>query len=466
MKIPACLICLLFIASIAFSQKKLVDSLSAALQLEQTDTGKILILYNLSFAYQESKPDSALLIAQQAYFMAKKANFIIGESWALNQMAVAYNNLGNFPKALGYYIQQLKIEEIRGIPENVAIVYIDIAMLYEDAKDYKQAINYAKKADSIINTNKIEAYSMYSLQDIGEIYERENKLDSALFYTKGFYNKAVKANYPLAIGNALKELGVIYFKIGDLSNAAANYRASVPYLESSNDNSHTSESILGLAKIFEQTRQYDSATYYGKKSFDIASANQFQLKSLDASQFLTSLYKQQKNIDSAFVFQEIFVKLKDSVDSREKIKDVQNITTEEELRQKEIAEQKLEELKDRREKLQLLLIGIIIPIFFLLSIIISRKKVHKRLIEFSGIISILLLFEYITLLLHPFIAEKTNHSPFIEIIIFVSIAAVITPTHHRIERWLISKLTQYNFLKHHREPVQPKENVNEEDIIL
>lgn len=285
-------------------------------------------------------------------------------------------------------------------------------------------------------------------------------------YTYKCYNKAFKAGNALLIGNALKDLGVIYFERGNLQEATNQYKASVPYLESSNDYANYTESILGLAKIFEQTKQNDSAIYYGKRSFAFASSNQFTLKALDASQFLTTLYKKQLNIDSAFLYQEILVQLKDSVDSREKIKDVQSITTEEELRQKEIAEQKLEELKDRREKLQLLLIGIIIPIFFLLSIIISRKKVHRRLIEFSGIISILLLFEYITLLLHPFIAEKTNHSPFIEIIIFVSIAAVITPTHHRIERWLISKLTQYNFLKHHREPVQPKENVNEEDIIL
>ncbi len=136
----------------------------------------------------------------------------------------------------------------------------------------------------------------------------------------------------------------------------------------------------------------------------------------------------------------IMYSLKDSIQSIEKVKQLTSITIEEQLRQKQIAEQLEQDKKDLNEKLQLLFIGIMIPAFFLISIYLSRKKVHSKLIEFSGIVSLLLLFEYITLLIHPFVAEKTNHSPFLEIIILVAIAALITPIHHRLERWLMTKL--------------------------
>ena len=69
--------------------------------MKKTDTGKIILLYQLSLAYQDSKPDSALLLAQDAYLMSKNKKFIKGESWALNQMAFAFNSIGNFPKAFG-----------------------------------------------------------------------------------------------------------------------------------------------------------------------------------------------------------------------------------------------------------------------------------------------------------------------------------------------------------------------------
>lgn len=464
MKRLSFLLVLLSSCIIAFPQDREIDSLRSELAKQETDTGKILLSYYLSNAYQASKPDSALLIAQEAYYMAKNKKFIQGESWALNQMAVAFNSLGNFPKALEYYIEQLKMEEKLGVAENIAIVQLDIALLYNNAKDHDNALVYAKKADSIFNAHKLESYSLYSLLDIGDIYEKKNNIDSALYYTKKCLELSIKAKNKIITGTALNNLGNIYYKSGDDSDAFNSYKEGLPYLGEANDYSNYAEGLLGLARIFEKRQQPDSAIYYGKKSYDIAHNNQFLVKALDASVFLTELYKKKKITDSAFIYQEVMISLRDSIDSREKIKDVQNITTEEELRQKELAQLRLEEIKERKEKLQLLLIGIIIPIFFIVTIVISRKKVHIKLIELLGIISILLFFEYITLLLHPFIAEKTNHSPFIEIIVFVAIAAVITPSHHRIERWLIDNLKRYNYLKLHPKEVQPKENVSEEEV--
>lgn len=53
-------------------------------------------------------------------------------------------------------------------------------------------------------------------------------------------------------------------------------------------------------------------------------------------------------------------------------------------------------------------------------------------------------FEYLLLLLHPTVAELTNHTPVLEMLIFVSIAAILIPGHHRIEAWLIKKLIHRN----------------------
>ncbi|MEO6733503.1 MAG: tetratricopeptide repeat protein [Ferruginibacter sp.] len=468
MKRSSLLILLILMSSLLFAQNMVVDSLYAALSKEKKDTAKIILLYNLSHAYQDSKPDSALLLAQDAYLKAKKINFLKGESWSLSQMAIAFNNLGNFPRALGYYIEQLKIEEARNRPDNIASIFLNLALVYTDSKDYDKAIVYAKKGDSIINANKIDDLSLYSLLNIGDIYQKKNQLDSALAYTRRCYAKSVQANNNLITGTALNNLGNIFFKTSNLKEALNNYRTAQPYLQSSNDLTTYAEGMLGLARIFELRQQFDSAIVYGRMSFDISSGNQFLVKALDASSFLSQVYKKQQNIDSAFFYHEIMSGIKDSIDSREKIKEVQNITTQEQLRQNEIVRMKQEEKKERSQKLQLLMIGIAIPVFFLISVFISRKKVNKKMIEFSGILSILLLFEYITLLLHPFIAEKSHHSPLIEIVIFVAIAAIITPSHHKIEHWLINKLTELNYLKHHKpKPVEPanEENINEEETV-
>jgi uncharacterized membrane protein len=138
--------------------------------------------------------------------------------------------------------------------------------------------------------------------------------------------------------------------------------------------------------------------------------------------------------------------IKDSISSAEKIKAFQVKSINEQIRQNELTELRLKEEENRYQQLQLLLIGIFIPIFFLLTVFLSRKKIHRKAIQILGIVSLLLLFEYLTLLLHPLVVALTHHTPILELLVFVGIAAILIPSHHRIEHWLMEKLT----VNHHK----------------
>jgi tetratricopeptide (TPR) repeat protein len=429
------------ICSFCAGQNFIIDSLRAALRSEKTDTGKAITLYRLSYYYQKYKPDSALLLAQDAYKISEKIKFSRGLSNSLGQMAGAFNRLGNYPKALEYYIEQLKIEEKNKSPEGIAGVELNIALVYNSERDTRKALYYALKSDSLVRKNNLAKLLLYTSLNIGDIYSDANELDSARVYTTRCYNESVKQKNDLITGTALNNLGNIYFRSGDLARALKNFQSSIPYLESMQDYNTLAECNLGMARAYEKLGFPDSALYYANESFGLAYNNDFIKHALSSSAFLSQLYKQKHVFDSAFIYQETQMMLKDSFDNRERIKQVQSITISEQLRQKEMADMRLKQRKARRTMLQLLAIGMFIPVCFFISAFISRKSVNRKVIAFSGVFSLLLLFEYITLLLHPFVAEKTHHSPIYEIIIFVAIAAVLTPAHHKIEAWLISKLT-------------------------
>jgi hypothetical protein len=70
-------------------------------------------------------------------------------------------------------------------------------------------------------------------------------------------------------------------------------------------------------------------------------------------------------------------------------------------------------------------------------------------IRLLGVLSLLFFFEYLTLLLHPTVAALTHHTPIYEILIFVAIAAVLIPAHHKLEHWVIHKLLLRR--RHHKE---------------
>lgn len=432
------LICL----SDCFGQSPMIAKYKDSLNIEKADTNKAKFLYKLSYYYSYYKPDSALLLAYSSYNISKHTHFAKGESTSLGLIGLAFNRLGNYSKALEYYLEQLKILEKNSSAEDIATAYLSIALVYNSQKDISNALKYAYKADSIAKNQQLAELMLYTLLDIGDMYANNNQLDSALVYTIRCLDSAIiQKNVPIK-GTALNNLGNIYFKKGAYPMALVNYKNSVPYLKSAQDNNTLAECTLGLAKTFDKTGAADSALYYANESFKLASDNQFLKNAISVSSFLTDLYKKNNKIDSAFTYQGTYLILKDSFDNSEKIKQLQNLTISEQLRQQQIAEQQLEEHKERNERLQLFLIAIFIPILFIISLYISKRRVNRKIIRVSGILSLLFLFEFITLLIHPLVANSANHSPLIEMLILVAIAAFILPAHHNVEHWLVLKLTQ------------------------
>lgn len=442
----------------AAAQHTAIDSLYQKLATENTDTGKALVLTDLSFYYQMYKPDSALLLSQEAYSLSRKHQFLRGQSWALAGMADAFHTLDNYPKAVEYYIAQLKIEEKRNEPYNIASIYNNMASVYNSERDVDKALYYSSLADSMVKQYQLTDLALFTNLNIGDIYEKADKLDLALLYTQRCYDLSRQQHNELIEGTALNNMGNIYVKMGDYLHALDSYKKSTPYLSSMKDYNTLSECQLGLAGIYEKLGCRDSAYHYARKVFNLAMDNEFLKRAADASGVLVRLYDGENRIDSAFRYEKMMVALRDSIDSNEKIRKLQSITIEEELRQKELAEERLREAEETREKLQLLSIGLAIPVFFFISMYLSRQRVHASVIRFSGIVSLLMVFEYITLLIHPLVSDTAHHSPVVEIILFVALASLITPVHHKIEHWLLTRLSQiHEFHLRKRQKIVPED---------
>lgn len=429
------------------AQKATIDSLYKELSYKKPDTDKATTLNILSNIYLDYKPDSALFLAKQAYALSIKNKFLKGQSGALNSMASAYYVMHNYPKAIAYYVDQIKIEEKRKNSENTGNAYLSIAQVYNSEKDASKALFYALKADSIAKVERLSELLLFSKLNIGDIYEKDNQLGLAMINTYKAFELSLLQNRNDIRGVALNNLGNIYFKQQAYGKSLNNYKQSIPFLEAAKDYNNLSECYIGLAKISMEFNKIDSAIFYAKKAYKLSIGNEFMAKAIEASKVLVKLYKRNVNIDSAFAFQEVMVNLIDSIDSKARAKQVESITIAEDIRQTEIIEAREKEAKERTQKLQLLAIGVFIPIFFFISIFLSRRKVNQKIIAFSGTISLLLLFEYLTLFIHPFVAEKSHHSPLIEIVVFVIIASLLTPAHHKIEHWLMGKLSKIR--EHH-----------------
>lgn len=422
------------------AQKAKADSLELLLSNEKTDSNRVKLMWQLADITKNFNPESALAIARRSLFIAEKIKFTEGQSKAMGIIASTFLKIGNYPRALEYYFDKLQLEEKRDNPRNLASVLMNIGAVYVYQEEYAKALQYYYRSDSIIRTHKIESLEYYSLQNLGDVYDRLNVSDSAYSYFERSLSAAKRLHDDDLIGAAMTGLGHSYLKKGNFPLALSSYQSAITYLRSSNDDDLYCEATLGVAKLYQKMNEPDSAGRYAKLSLYTAQNDKFLFRDLEASKFLTNYFKQVNKVDSAFAYLNYVQVLNDSINSKSRIRELQVMSSNEQLRQIELEENKKLAQQGRSEELQLLMIGICIPVFFLLTLLLSRIKMNARVVKILGIASLLFLFEYLTLLLHPYVSQITRHNPVYELLIYVTIAAILIPIHHRVEHWLVEKL--------------------------
>ncbi len=429
----------------ALGQKQKEDSLRNLLSVETVDSNRVTLMWRLADITNRHSPDSAMMLAQEALRLARSIHFLEGESRSLGIIANTLLKMGNYPKALDFYFQKLQIEEQRNQPRNLASVIMNIGVVYMYEQEYRQALMYYQRADSIIEADNLADIKYNSSLNIGDLYDKMQRNDSAyLYFRKSLELAAAKRDTGL-MGTSMVGLGHNAVKRKEFDKASVFYFGSLPYLELSKDEDLLCEATLGLANMYYAMGKTDSAIFFARQSYDMSIKDAFIGRQLDAAQMLTKLYKLAGNTESAFEFQGLSIVLSDSVNSRNRIRELQMLAMNEQVRQAEIEAAKLKLQEERSQQLQYLLISLFIPVIFILTFFMSKRKIPTRFIRFMGIISLLILFEFLTLLLHPKVAEFTHHNPVYELLIFVVIASLLIPAHHRLEPWIIKKLTESSF---------------------
>jgi tetratricopeptide (TPR) repeat protein len=454
---PVCLFVLLLISPVyGYSQKHEADSILQLLTIAKEDSNKVKLLADLADFVYLRKPDTALIISLDALALAKRIEFDNGEYLPLmTVIAKTYSKIGNYPRALEIDFKMLEKEERRKVkdPYNLATILMSIGNVYNNEGDFRNALSYYLKSDSIIQKNKIGNLKYYSYFNIGEAYDKLNILDSAFLFYSSSKREADTLSKDYLIGPPQMGLAQVYRKQSNFMLSNSNYRSAINHLASAENDKLLCDAKLGLAMLYNAFNKPDSAIYHAKLSFQLAKKDGFPSQQLEAAKFLRQLYSQGKKIDSAFAYVMIEKDLNDTINSANRIKELQIISSNEVTRQIAMTETKKQAEKEWKNRLQQLLIGIFIPAFFLLTLLLSRVKLHIRIIRLLGILSLLFFFEYLTLLLHPTVARLTHHTPIYEIFVFVVVAAILIPLHHKAEHWLIHKLL------HHRKPHVPREPV-------
>ncbi|MGN6398849.1 MAG: tetratricopeptide repeat-containing sensor histidine kinase [Flavisolibacter sp.] len=365
---------IIFSVANSYAQTHNIDSLQQLLKTEKKDTTRVMLLAGLADAYMYSKPDTSLVLAQQALSISKKKGYTKGEAESLTGIGHIFTNLGNYPKALEALLQALKKSESINDKAAIAKITGNLAIVYADQGDNRQALTYTLRSLELGKSLGIQRTIAVALINLGNLYEKLNILDSAKDYTVQAYKLAAQIKLMSGVGISLNNLGNIYSKMGDTAAAMRNYRLSIPYAIENKIDAALCETYLGMAKLFQKAGEADSCLYYAKRSLAIAQNVGFLNNVLSATDFLTGYYTSIHNVDSAFVYQSAAIAAKDSLFSQEKQRQLQSLAFDEANRQQQIQDAK-EEARTQM-KFNVLFGGLLVLLF--VAFLLYRNNRQKQ----------------------------------------------------------------------------------------
>jgi tetratricopeptide (TPR) repeat protein len=435
-----------FILINATAQKNVISSLRSQLEQTMSDTARVELLRKLSMQIQSVKPDSALLFAQQGLALARKVNYKKGEADCLDRLGVVLWKNGKYDRALSYALESLKIREENKDRSGQLVSLNDIGIIYADQHDYRRALEYDFKAKAIADQLHNKRNKSIILSNIGNCYIKLSKIDSALTFEMQAYEIQQALNDKEALPNTLSILGDINFQIGHTALALEYYRLSAGLAIKNNDQIGLADTYNSIAALYKKSLGSDSSVFYAKLALDRAQKAMYPEGIYNAGNLLNQNYRG-KDEHLELLYFKIAATAKDSLFSAEKVKQMQTLSFNEAARQQEIAEERHREAEQRIINLQLIGIALFIPFFFLVLLLMSKSRTHRRVIDFMSGLSLLLVFEFITLFIHPFVQRISNHLPVLELGILVGLAAILVPLHHKTTHWLREKLA--HIAQHH-----------------
>ena len=370
----------------AGAQHKKSDTLLVALQKANTDTNKFVALITLSRHYYLSYPDSAIIFAQKAFDVAEKNNWVNDKGFALMRMADAYSNMGDYLKAMQYYLKASRAYESINDLFGMQRVNNNTGSTYLQKEEYKKALTYfylaKKQLYTYSLTHKFGAaenrsqYIVYS--NLGEAYLHLKRVDSAEFYLHMSYAGASMLKDRNLVnefmGSILNDLGQVAVLKKDKQLALSYFRDAIRVCLLVGDVANLSDAYLGTAKMYHQYKQQDSAEYFAHKAIDVAIAGKFPQNVLNAGKALYSYYDEDHNLPEAYKYYKITTEAKDSLYSQDKVKQLLSLDFDERQHQQDIAAAR----EQYRANVRMYSLIAVLAVFLLLVIIFWRNSNQRK----------------------------------------------------------------------------------------
>ncbi|HLC84092.1 MAG TPA: tetratricopeptide repeat protein, partial [Bacteroidia bacterium] len=406
------------------------DSLIKVLQSQREDTNAVKTIHRICVAMlEESNPQGSLDYAKKGIAMAERLKLgrpLINQYYHAGKACILLSNYdeafkyldyaikngkeyeklypqclsamgtvcikqGNYPKALDYLLESLKIKEEMKDSVGIISTRSNIGNLYAKMKDRDKAMAEYRKCLAIaVHTSDDQLASTYI--NIANAFVLFDKRDSSDHYLLKALEICRRDNNKRTLMVLYGNLGLNASDAGDTKKAEAYFFEVIKVCEEIGNKEFIGSTYSSLAELYFRNKDYSKAILYGEKSLKAALEMGILSSQLDARGVLFDAYKASGKSAQALEQYEKLAVVRDSMLGAEKQKEVTRKELNFEFEKKEAlqkAEQdKIAALAEEEKEKQRVILYAVCAGFLLLAIIaviiyrsLRRNKEQNKIIS-------------------------------------------------------------------------------------
>ena len=211
---------------------------------------------------RRAKYDSSLVHYMNAMSIADKNKDDTLRAKGYNGLGNYYTTVKDIKKAEEFHLQALEIRIKLGNPYDLYSNYENLGIINRELGNYDKALAYYLKARHYAEITRDSSNLAFSDNDIGAAYSKKKDAVNGELYLKRSIAIRERMGEKNELAYTYNYLGENYEVKGDLVNAELNIKKALAIAEEIKNNKQRYEALESLSDFYARNKKYDSAYSY------------------------------------------------------------------------------------------------------------------------------------------------------------------------------------------------------------
>lgn len=288
----------ILVASDTYSQSFIKHDTLTLHQKDFSDSSSIKKLIDQVFDHKEENLQRAIDLGTYALNRASEIKNKRLQAGALNLMAAAHEDQGQYQLSLKLNYQALKLFELINDTYGTAMVTGNLGRVYMQSGKLKDAVTYLSKAENLSIQTRQNKVLLYVYANLANVYTQLGDFKKALAYALKDDSLNIRSHLNIKLVQARNDgnIGAIYFYMKDYRNALKYYNQAKSTALQAKDSITYYMQLINIGELSEMDHKADAlpaylqALHYFEKNKDYSD---LQYVANDISAYYTSRGKYQ-----------------------------------------------------------------------------------------------------------------------------------------------------------------------------